>query len=113
MATRENEALAALEACAFWQGRQPFKVRDPRMEPMVYDTLSDGRDQSTVTVFEVTLQHFTPDGGHVQVTREDRFGKIKRFRFTLPEWRAVAHVLRVIHVAGYQAGETAPGRVLS
>lgn len=112
MATRETEAGAALEACAaFWRDREPFKVRDPRLDPIDRDTLSDARNGDTITVADVTL-----NGGEVvsvRVTRENKYGAVKRFRFDLEAWRSVARALRVIYVAGYQAGETAPGRVLS
>lgn len=112
MATRETEAAAALEACAaFWQGREPFYVRDPRVDPSDRDTLSDGRNGDTITVADVTFNGGAPIG--VLVTRENKFGQVKRFRFDLAGWRTLAKPLRVIHVAGYQAGETAPGRVLA
>lgn len=109
MATRESIAGAQFEAAAFWNGREPFHVRDPRLEPVMRDKLSDPVSMDTVVVTDV--DGF--DGGKVSVTREDQFGAIKRYRFALEDWRNVARKLRVIHVAGYQAGESAPGRVLS
>lgn len=110
MTTKETEATAALEACAaFWQGRDPFYVRDPRVDPEVRDTLADPRVGDTITVADVDKF----PGGKVLVTRENKFGEVKRYRFNLDDWRSLARPLRVIHVAGYQAGESAPGRVLS
>lgn len=114
MATDKTAATAALEACAgFWEGRAPFYVRDPRVEPECRDKLSDPRMADTITIADVTLDARRAGGGVVLLTRENKFGEVKRFRFDLEAWRALARELRVIHVAGYQAGESAPGRVLS
>lgn len=113
MTTPETEAAAALEACAFWQGRRPFHVRDPRIDPEIRDKLTH-RDGDTITVADVTLQAHAPGRGQVMVVREfDKGRKHARFRFTLESWREVSAEMRVIYVAGYQAGESAPGRALT
>lgn len=113
MTTTDTAALEALEDCAFWQGRRPFRVRDPRLDPEVRDKLAAGNGD-TITVADVTPNPHAPETGHVLVVREfDKGRKYQRYRFTVAKWREVSRDMRVIFIAEYQAGESAPGRVLS
>jgi hypothetical protein len=78
-----------------FEGRPPFRLRDPRLDPVRGDVLCIGREVSVVAVVDSTmpLSRITYD---TTVDREHSRGAL-----TLAAFRETFRAAEVLHVAGY------------